>query len=153
MAAFLHYLYTSSVQVIASNPIGKWVFNLFSFYTITCEDGEFTWHHFNSASGKSVTGKLDQVGPSEWSALLNNGDKIDLALRNSKMEGTYHHADGRSPYRTIASPSAIVEHWGRMLHAADKYCVPDLINACEDLITQHLDVHNAATVLQIAERA
>eukprot|EP00928_Gymnodinium_smaydae_P048032 TRINITY_DN32080_c0_g1_i1.p1 TRINITY_DN32080_c0_g1~~TRINITY_DN32080_c0_g1_i1.p1 ORF type:complete len:547 (-),score=75.53 TRINITY_DN32080_c0_g1_i1:82-1572(-) len=42
------------------------------------------------------------------------------------------------------------EFWGRLLVAADKYCVEDLVKACSERMIQRVSVWSASTMLQFA---
>lgn len=160
MSAFLQFLYTGAVreELCVSGPVGTWFYNDGNaHYMITETCGELTWSEpYNPQHDKKVglktTGKLQEVAPNSWSAQLNNGDKVDLSLRSGKMEAAYHRANENSPNLTAAyCPSVVLEFWGRLLNAADKYCIPDLSCLCEDAMKQHFDVQNAAIILRIAD--
>ena len=52
---------------------------------------------------------------------------------------------------TATCPDVMLEYWGRLLHAADEYCVPDMIHLCEERILEYMDVYSVSIILRLAD--
>eukprot|EP00931_Biecheleriopsis_adriatica_P102447 TRINITY_DN77421_c0_g1_i1.p1 TRINITY_DN77421_c0_g1~~TRINITY_DN77421_c0_g1_i1.p1 ORF type:complete len:516 (+),score=106.01 TRINITY_DN77421_c0_g1_i1:29-1549(+) len=156
MSRLLHFIYTGTVDGSAElqvSPVRRWTYEVspcvFASYEIRMTlDQELVF------AEKANQGGLKEQSPENWHATLDNGDSVELSLKNGRMEGRYFNHGNNGVNFTVAHAAEvevqIQESWGRLLHAADKYCISGLAALCEQAMEERLLVCNAATVLQIA---
>lgn len=155
LACLLRFLYTGSVEEDADpidSPVGRWYYGS-RFYEVKECGGNLVFCETTEENGL-IEGELQQTGKLIWFAKLSNGATINLSLRCMQMWGDYKSADSDEANKTVAvSPDAgvrVAERWGCLLRAADKYCIQGLVATCESEMQERLSVHNAATILGIA---
>jgi len=155
LARLLRFLYTGSADDDSDpidSPVGRWYYGS-RFYEVRESAGALVFYETTEENGL-IEGELQQTGKLIWFAKLSNGATIRLSLRYMQMWGDYLSTDSDEVNKTVAvSPDAgvrVAERWGCLLRAADKYCIQGLVACCEQEMQERLSVHNAATMLGIA---
>eukprot|EP00421_Protoceratium_reticulatum_P015599 CAMPEP_0168388838 /NCGR_PEP_ID=MMETSP0228-20121227/16656_1 /TAXON_ID=133427 /ORGANISM="Protoceratium reticulatum, Strain CCCM 535 (=CCMP 1889)" /LENGTH=493 /DNA_ID=CAMNT_0008402095 /DNA_START=35 /DNA_END=1513 /DNA_ORIENTATION=- len=155
LACMLRFLYTGSVEDESDpidSPVGRWYYGS-RFYEVREDSTTLVFFETTEENGL-IEGELQKMGKLVWFAKLSNGATIRLSLRYMQMWGDYISSDSDEVNKTVAvSPDAgvrVAERWGCLLRAADKYCVQGLVACCEQEMQERLSVHNAATMLGIA---
>lgn len=163
MSRFLRFLYTGSTdgaQELIRSPIGRWHYVDNCYYEIKDNGGTLTWSETTDAKGR-IHGILRQSSANQWTARLSNGAQISVSLQDGKLHGDYregsevqeqHHEVVKTEAYNLDAEVCVTESWGQLLQAADKYCVEDLIELCEEAMQARLLVCNAAAILRIADK-
>jgi len=155
LACLLRFMYTGSADDESEpidSPVGRWYYGS-RFYEVSEVGKKLIFYETTEENGP-IEGELQQRGRLVWLAKLSNGATIKLSLRYMQMWGDYISANSDEINKTVAvSPDAgvrVAERWGCLLRAADKYCMQGLVILCEQEMQERLSVHNAATMLGIA---
>jgi len=155
MSRFLRFLYTGSMeggQEIIRNPVGRWQYVDSCYYEIREHEGVLTWSETTEAKGR-ISGELQKIGTMRWTAQLSNSATITVSLQDGKLQGEYREGTTevvKTEAYNLDAEVCVTESWGRLLRAADKYCVEDLTALCEEAMQARLLVCNAAAILRIA---
>lgn len=158
MSRFLRFLYTGSVdgaQELIRSPTGRWHYVDSCFYEIwEGASGQLIWSETTEAKGR-IQGELRQTSPMSWVARLSNDATIAVMVQDGKLHGEYREKDTevvKTEAYNLDAEVRVTECWGRLMQAADKYCVEDLTSLCEEAMQARLLVCNTAAILRIADQ-
>eukprot|EP00448_Togula_jolla_P013938 CAMPEP_0170577092 /NCGR_PEP_ID=MMETSP0224-20130122/4739_1 /TAXON_ID=285029 /ORGANISM="Togula jolla, Strain CCCM 725" /LENGTH=501 /DNA_ID=CAMNT_0010899973 /DNA_START=34 /DNA_END=1536 /DNA_ORIENTATION=- len=113
------------------------------------------WSKENPEQGP-LHGVLVNTRPGSWTVALANNSSLALSIHDGWLEVKHVQEDESwtSAYarheKSLASDIRIAESWGKLLRAADKYCVVELAAICEARMQKQMNTCSAATMLRIA---
>lgn len=165
MRALLHFLYTGTCEGVLSNNVdaaGTWYYkNRDQAGSWLLSDAQ-KWRQYKiseQAHGGlrffefGTVGDLRPIGKASWRGDLSNGTVLTLHLREGTIYGECKAADSVISSEALCAKEEVraAECWGHLLQAADKYCIAELVELCEDRMKARLNVFNAATMLRLVD--